>query len=69
MCEELSSAEIDDQHMEVLPERTVLSLFSAATDPPGSTGSGSPNSYARVSAASLLKGSIGELFLGRGPIA
>ena len=37
MSDALSSAEIDDQHVELLPDRTVMSIFSTA-NPTGGTG-------------------------------
>ncbi len=43
MCDSLSFAEVNGQHAELLPARTVLSMFSAAKDPSagGSGGSSS----------------------------
>jgi hypothetical protein len=40
MSDNLTFAELEAQHVELLPARTVLSLFSAGT--PGSNGSATP---------------------------
>lgn len=44
MFDALSFAEIDDQHVELIPARTVLSLFGLAGDPapPASDGATAP---------------------------
>jgi hypothetical protein len=50
MSKELNLTEIDDQHVELLPERTVMSLFIAAgkggsSDPSNAAGSSSPFTF------------------------
>jgi hypothetical protein len=59
MSKVLNLTEIDDQHVELLPERTVMSLYIAAgkggsTDPSNATGSSRPFTFGTyVQAASL----------------
>jgi hypothetical protein len=50
MSKVLNLTEIDDQHVELLPERTVMSLFIPAgeggsSDPSNATGSSSPFTF------------------------
>jgi hypothetical protein len=50
MCDVLSFTEVNGQYVELLPARTVLSMFSTATDPSsgGSGGSSSGDPISQV---------------------
>jgi hypothetical protein len=45
MSDALTLAEIDAQHVELLPARTVLSLFGAGGPKGGDAGNGGPGGY------------------------
>jgi len=48
MSDALSFAEIDGQHVELLPARTVMSMFSAGGDGGGRGGNGGGGGTGRV---------------------
>ena len=54
MSDELSFAEVYRQHVELLPARTVLSMFLKADDSSGnSSGSGSGDAFSKFMAAAM----------------
>lgn len=57
MCDALSFAEVNAQHVELLPARTVLSMFITAEDPSsGGSGGSSPGDSLSVVTGALLSG-------------
>ena len=63
MCKVLNLTEIDDQHVELLPERTVMSLFIAvgeggSSDPSNATGSSRPFTFGTYVQAASLASSV-----------
>ncbi len=59
MCDALSFTEVNGQHVELLPARTVLSMFSTATDPSaGGSGGSSSGDLTTMVMRALLSGVV-----------